>query len=143
MADFSIEDEKASIKTKPSYPGCCCEQPASPCSPCTKRVHNSQEAGGWRLHRRNWPYSLRGKMGTRRTAGRTWGGGAAGFPLLTSLLRHKAACTVLASLNLLAARTHQLEVRRGNPLLVGSIVGGMCAQGGTRPALNCCMGKGD
>lgn len=52
MTDFLIEDEKAALKTKPSYPGCC-EQQASPRSPCTKRIPNSQEAGGWRVHWRN------------------------------------------------------------------------------------------
>ena len=47
MTDFSIEDEKDAVKTKASYLGCCCQQQASPCSPCTRRwIHNSQGAGG-------------------------------------------------------------------------------------------------
>lgn len=46
MTDFSIEDEKDAIKTKPSYRGCCCKQQVSPHSPCTRQIHNHQEVEG-------------------------------------------------------------------------------------------------
>lgn len=36
MTEFWIEDDKDAIKTKPSYPGCCCKQQASPHSPAAR-----------------------------------------------------------------------------------------------------------
>lgn len=122
MTDFRIEDEKVAIKTKPSYPGCRCEQQASPVAPAPSRFIILRMLGDGGFTGGTWAYSFRGKTGTRHPAGRTWGGGAAGFPLL-------ASCSIIR----LAARTHQLEV----------IVGVMRAPGGTRPALDSCMGKRD
>lgn len=36
MTEFWIEDDKDAIKTKPSYPECCCKQQASPHSPAAR-----------------------------------------------------------------------------------------------------------
>lgn len=54
-------------------------------------------------------------------------------PPLPPLLNHKAACPWIAALNLLAARTQQLEVT----------VGVMHAHGGTASARDCCVEKTD
>lgn len=36
MTEFWIEDDKDAIKTRPTYPGCCCKQQASPHSPAAR-----------------------------------------------------------------------------------------------------------
>ena len=46
MTDFSTEDEKDAVKTKPGSPGCYRKQRASAHSPSTKWLRNSQEVEG-------------------------------------------------------------------------------------------------
>ena len=45
MTDFWTEGDKDAIKTKPSYPGCCCKQQVSPHNPAPSRFI-SQEVEG-------------------------------------------------------------------------------------------------
>jgi hypothetical protein len=49
MIDFSIEDEKDAIKTKPSYPGCCCKQQALYIAPAPSRFIILRKLRGYRL----------------------------------------------------------------------------------------------
>lgn len=115
MTDFSIEDEKDAIKTKPSYPGCCCKQQVSPHSPSTRQIHNSQEVEGIQAPVEG--FCLKGSV-ERWEQGkdgvRTWWWGLARFPLLFhSSIVDRASCPSRAPLYCLSAMTGWLRMMAG------------------------------
>lgn len=132
MTDFSIEDEKDAIKTKPSYPGCCCEQQASLHSPSIKQIHNSQEVEGmWTpveecYHQASVERWAQGKEGVQICSG-----GAAGLPLCPPFLHQRPLCPLRGALHLVSATTHWPRM----------IAGRMHTLGATDSVPGCCTRK--
>lgn len=60
MTDFSIENEKDAIKTKPSYPGRCCKQ-----QPNSRPVHNSQAVGSCKFQWESPTFKLPSRVGQK------------------------------------------------------------------------------